>query len=71
MDPDLREGLWSPCDVPANINSILHDFQKLIPNLDSSFLNDKVFNHGIEIHCKENGINMNDLWFLENTEKEW
>ena len=25
----------------------------------------------MENHCKENGINVNDLWFLENTEKEW
>ena len=67
----MREGLWSPCDIPANINLILDDFQKLIPNLDSSFLNHKVFNKDMEIHCNQNGININDLWFLENTEKEW
>mmetsp|Transcript_2928 Transcript_2928/g.4970 ORF Transcript_2928/g.4970 Transcript_2928/m.4970 type:complete len:93 (+) Transcript_2928:256-534(+) len=56
LDPNLREHLHSPCDVGKDIQKSLAEFRELIPNLDTSLLDELVLKSGED----------SNLWFLQN-----
>ena len=56
MDPDLRESLDFPCDIPGPISWTINEFKNKFPIFDYSFVDLEATNK--------------DLWFLENLDEE-
>ena len=65
VDPDLRENLRGPCDIPKTLAKSMGEFEFLFgENFDSSLLN---LENPIDQDDYPEGV---DLWFLENTDDE-
>ena len=55
VDPDLREHIESPCDIPNPIMKTLEHYKRFFPNFKTS---------RIDLKSKDR-----NLWFLKNTDK--
>ena len=62
VDPDVKEHLCSPCDIPEPVEPLIAEFDKLFPQgLDMTLLD--------ELCAKT--PDFRNLWFLEHIETEW
>ena len=60
VDPDMKEHLHSPCDIPQPWELTHGQFRDLLPNLDVQLMNEA---------CKD--LDEPYLWFLDLIESDW